>query len=289
MHRHAAAIGSAVVLAIACSGTTGPTGPSPTAASCNPTASTSRFATPFFIKPFAGDFPTGNMFDHDKPLIFEDSNGYLLTMCGDRDARQVDGHPGYDWRMAEGTPLLAVADGLVMYAGLEPPFHCPPLGRTVQAIYVQLQTSRTGRHRIHLDLRPPVARRRGPGRHHRRRHYRRLVRQHRLQRHAAPALRRVQGPRGHLSRRSIRTAGMPRCRIRGRRIHAARQACGCGRMARRHAYDNLSKMPRARRLPGTSRRTWLQLSAGVVPASRHVDLVAPPRGDLISGPIPRGD
>lgn len=136
MRRDAAAIGSAVALAIACSG---PTGPSPTAASCNPTAGTSRLATPFFIKPFAGDFPTGNMFDHDKPFVFEDTNGYLLTMCGDRDARQVDGHPGYDWRMAEGTPLFAVADGLVMYAGLEGPFHCPPLGRTVQAVYVQLR------------------------------------------------------------------------------------------------------------------------------------------------------
>ena len=41
--------------------------------------------------------------------------------------------------MPEGTPLRAVADGLVMYAGVEPPFHCPPLGRTVQAIYVQLR------------------------------------------------------------------------------------------------------------------------------------------------------
>lgn len=40
---------------------------------------------PFFSRPFAGDFPTGNLFDHDKPLVFNDSNGYLLTLCGDRD------------------------------------------------------------------------------------------------------------------------------------------------------------------------------------------------------------
>ena len=74
-------------------------------------------------------------------FVFEDTNGYILSMCGarDRDSGQTDGHNGYDWRMAEGTPLLAVADGLVMFAGLEPPFYCPPLNRTVQAIYVQLR------------------------------------------------------------------------------------------------------------------------------------------------------
>ena len=138
MHRHAAAAGCAVTgaLVMACSG---PTNPSPIATACNPSAATARLATPFFSKPFAGDFPTGTHFDHDKPFIFEDANGYVLTMCGERDSNQTDGHPGYDWRMAEGTPLLAVADGLVMYAGLEVPFHCPPLGRTVQAIYVQLR------------------------------------------------------------------------------------------------------------------------------------------------------
>jgi len=37
---------------------------------------------PFFSRPFAGDFPTGNLFDHDKPLAFNDSNGRLLTLCG---------------------------------------------------------------------------------------------------------------------------------------------------------------------------------------------------------------
>ena len=36
-----------------------------------------RAAMPFFSKPFVGDFPIGNLFDHDKPLVFSDSNGYL--------------------------------------------------------------------------------------------------------------------------------------------------------------------------------------------------------------------
>jgi murein DD-endopeptidase MepM/ murein hydrolase activator NlpD len=120
-------IGVACGFAIGCSG--GPTGPSPQAASCNPTAASARQALPFFLTPFAGDFPNGNHFDHDKPGVFEDTNGYVLTMCGERDKNQTDGHDGYDWRMPEGTSIRAVADGLVMFAGVQAPANCPPLGR----------------------------------------------------------------------------------------------------------------------------------------------------------------
>ena len=89
-------------------------------------------------------FPIGNFFDHDKP-IEGDANGYVLTLCGARDTSQVDGHPGYDWRMPEGTPLLAVADAVVMTAGLEAPNFCPQLNRTVQALLVVLvHTAPTG-------------------------------------------------------------------------------------------------------------------------------------------------
>jgi murein DD-endopeptidase MepM/ murein hydrolase activator NlpD len=115
------------------------TGPSPAAASCNPTAASARQALPFFLRPFAGHFPIGNHFDHDRPGVFADTNGYVLTMCGERDQTQTDGHDGYDWRMAEGTPIRAVAEGLVMFAGTQAPANCPPLGRSVQAIYVQLR------------------------------------------------------------------------------------------------------------------------------------------------------
>lgn len=124
------------------SGCHGPTSPSPTATSCNPTAATARVAMPFFSQPFAGDFPIGNLFDHDKPVVFNDSNGYLLTLCGSRDnardSGQTDGHDGYDWRMTEGTPILAVAEGLVMFGGQQAPSFCPPLNRSVQPLYVQL-------------------------------------------------------------------------------------------------------------------------------------------------------
>ena len=95
---------------------------------------------PVFGRPFDGAFPIGNFFDHDKP-IEGDANGYVLTLCGERDTSQVDGHPGYDYRMPQSTPLLAV----VMTAGLEAPNFCPQLNRTVQALLVVLvHTAPTG-------------------------------------------------------------------------------------------------------------------------------------------------
>lgn len=67
-----------------------------------------------------------------------DANGHVLTLCGVRDATQVDGHDGYDYRMPEGTPLRAVADGRVLFAGLERLRPCPALGRSVQALLIEL-------------------------------------------------------------------------------------------------------------------------------------------------------
>ena len=47
--------------------------------------------------------------------------------------------------MPEGTPLFAVADAVVLTAGLEAPHFCPQLNRTVQALLVQLvHTAPTG-------------------------------------------------------------------------------------------------------------------------------------------------
>ncbi len=128
-----------IAAAFAVAACKGPTAPTAQATACNPTATTARQVQPLFSKPFGGEFPLGNLFDHDKPFVFEDTNGYQITMCGSRETNQVDGHNGYDWRMPEGTSLFAVADGLVMFAGQEPPFFCPPLNRSVQALYVQLR------------------------------------------------------------------------------------------------------------------------------------------------------
>ena len=76
------AIVSFVILSGLLSGCRGPSSPSTVAVACTPSAASARAAMPFFSMPFAGDFPTGDVFDHDKPLVFNDSNGYLLTLCG---------------------------------------------------------------------------------------------------------------------------------------------------------------------------------------------------------------
>jgi hypothetical protein len=135
-------LGLAGVVAFGC--TSGPTAPSSASAACTPHSASANAVLPVFGRPFDGAFPIGNFFDHDKP-IEGDANRYVLTLCGARDASQVDGHPGYDWRMPEGTPLLAVANAVVMTAGLEAPNFCPQLNRTVQALLVVLvHTAPTG-------------------------------------------------------------------------------------------------------------------------------------------------
>jgi murein DD-endopeptidase MepM/ murein hydrolase activator NlpD len=111
------------------------TTPSPISVKCAPTEATANRYEPIFSRPFDGPSRVGNDFDHDLPLATA-ANGYVLTLCGDRDSSQVDGHDGYDYQLPEGTPLLAVADGTVLFAGLESPRACPQLGRTVQALVV---------------------------------------------------------------------------------------------------------------------------------------------------------
>lgn len=142
MSRRLRLLGVVCVVALGCA--SGPTDPSPASAACGPSSASANAVLPIFGRPFDGAFPIGNFFDHDKP-IDGDANGYVLTLCGARDKNQVDGHAGYDWRMPEGTPLFAVADGVVLTAGLEPPHFCPQLNRTVQALLVQLvHTAPTG-------------------------------------------------------------------------------------------------------------------------------------------------
>src|SRR5260221_14782232 len=82
---------------------------------------------PLLRAPFEGDFEVGNLFDHDLPFEFEDDNGTMLTFWGERIYPGIDGHNGIDWRMPEGTPLLAATDGKVVRAGPRPPFNCPIL------------------------------------------------------------------------------------------------------------------------------------------------------------------
>ena len=109
--------------------------------SCTPTAATAESRLEIFSRPFEGEHPRGNVFDHDRPILSEDDNGYLLTMCGTR-TTGFDGHNGYDWGMPVGTPLLAVADGIVVRAEEEPPVFCPGLKKVVNGARVVVIESR---------------------------------------------------------------------------------------------------------------------------------------------------
>ena len=127
-----------VAAAVFVAGGCGVTTPSPVSVGCAASETTANLYQPIFSRPFQGPSRVGNDFDHDLPLP-DAPNGYVLTLCGDRDRSQVDGHDGYDYQMPEGTQLLAVADGTVLFAGLEVPRACPQLGHTVQALYVALE------------------------------------------------------------------------------------------------------------------------------------------------------
>jgi murein DD-endopeptidase MepM/ murein hydrolase activator NlpD len=88
----------------------------------------SNTVVPLFCKPFSGEYGIFAFFDHDLPFEYVDHNGYELTWWGLKVGLGGDGHPGYDWMLPEGTPLFAVAPGVVVFAGSAPPFACPILG-----------------------------------------------------------------------------------------------------------------------------------------------------------------
>src|SRR6185503_6759092 len=85
---------------------------------------------PLFQKPFAGEHRLMNFFDHNLPFEFDTTagiaNDFQLTWWGDR-TFGTDGHNGYDWVMLESTPVLAVANGTVVFAGQTSSSFCPPL------------------------------------------------------------------------------------------------------------------------------------------------------------------
>ena len=65
----------------------------PIAAACNPTASSARLASPILHQAIRGRLSDRQHVRSRQALRFEDSNGYLLTMCGDAVTDQVDGMP----------------------------------------------------------------------------------------------------------------------------------------------------------------------------------------------------
>jgi murein DD-endopeptidase MepM/ murein hydrolase activator NlpD len=93
-----------------------------------------------FNKPFVGEFVTANVVDHKFPLQFQDNDtpGQELAFWG-RLTAGYDSHEGYDWLLPEGTPLLAVAEGTVNFAGEGGSFYCPTLSRNVTGLYVYIR------------------------------------------------------------------------------------------------------------------------------------------------------
>lgn len=79
---------------------------------------------PFMVAPFSGEHPFANAFDHKYPFPFEDIVPKQFTFWGEEVSMGYDGHDGYDWLMEEGTPIKAVADGTVDFAGISQPFKC---------------------------------------------------------------------------------------------------------------------------------------------------------------------
>ncbi|HEY7811434.1 MAG TPA: peptidoglycan DD-metalloendopeptidase family protein [Allosphingosinicella sp.] len=111
----------------------------PTAPATLPAEAPAAF--PFFQKPFAGDYPVLNVFDHDLPLRAADNNRRAVDWRGRRfrATRAQDGHAGYDFAMPVGTPLLAAAAGTVTRAGQEDPHPCHLLSGLTSGLWVQIR------------------------------------------------------------------------------------------------------------------------------------------------------
>ena len=97
---------------------------------------------PLFVRPFSAEYPVLNYFDHDIPNSGRSpSGGYQLTWQGERAIPGIhiggyDGHTGIDWVMPVGTPLFAVVDGLVVFAGESDPEYCGLTNETLRQVHV---------------------------------------------------------------------------------------------------------------------------------------------------------
>lgn len=116
-------------------------------ASCSDSGEKQQQQEPtLFQKPFAGDYPNSWPFDHQYPagafsencaLIAEDHaltwRGELLELTWNTRC-----HNAHDWSMPIGTPLLAMTDGQVMFAGEDEPVSCGSLG-DVRALVILIR------------------------------------------------------------------------------------------------------------------------------------------------------
>jgi hypothetical protein len=61
----------------------------------SPKPAAANTVMPLFVKPFSGEYPVLNYFDHDRPVAPNDINGYQLTWQGARAQPGID-IGGYD-------------------------------------------------------------------------------------------------------------------------------------------------------------------------------------------------
>lgn len=75
-------------------------------------------AAPFLTRPMERNLRVTSFFDHDAPFLKK--NGSLLTYWGRAETDPsfaYDGHTGWDYAMQPSDPVLAAADGMVIFAG----------------------------------------------------------------------------------------------------------------------------------------------------------------------------
>lgn len=110
-----------------------------------PEAALPASADAIFRRPFRIEAPVGFIFDHTNGLEHDGEEvGYWGGGMPGTAGPYHRGHRGYDISMPTGTPLFAVADGNVIFAG-PTPMNCPQLGGVVQGNVVTIEhTTPTG-------------------------------------------------------------------------------------------------------------------------------------------------
>lgn len=81
-----------------------------------PTTAQVAPAAPFLSLPLDRPYPITSFFDHDTPFLAE--SGSIVTYRGDESPTlSYDGHDGWDYAAMPPVPVLAAADGTVVFAG----------------------------------------------------------------------------------------------------------------------------------------------------------------------------
>lgn len=101
---------------------------------CPTEPSPKNAVVPVFKRPFDGDWPVLNLFDHVTPGDFRpfDDGAAQQSFCGLELLGLPEGFDGYAWGLATGTPVLSAADGEVVRAGLDEDTFCPLSGKAVR-------------------------------------------------------------------------------------------------------------------------------------------------------------